>query len=199
MIDLTYYKEASIIIVGLSSAILAWVKFGTTKPSAISTASSGNASINDILNHLVKDIDGVKIVSIAEVTNGGGIPEIGKPLYLRNVFSTDVDTLRFYQDKHLLDGSFTAAINRVLQTGDASFVKDEFKDNNVKIWFEANEIAKTHFFLIGIDKGVRVLMLIANLTDIELIESGEHYKLLNAAAEIKKLAFKKSLFQKIFK
>jgi len=66
-------------VAAFGGTLLAWVKWTSdVKKTSIGIASSGNAEIQQIISDIAKSPD-IEIVSVVEITNGGGIPEIGKP------------------------------------------------------------------------------------------------------------------------
>ncbi len=184
-------------ISALLTAILGYIKFSKgIKDTEIFKASKGNAEIQDIINNICK-IENAKLVSVAEITNGGGIPEVGKPLYIRNIFCTDNDTLRLFEEKYLLEGVLISVLSRVIYSGHSSFTIADTNDEKVKSWFITKKVERSHHFLIGIDKGKRVLVLIVNLSTTERISDVSYFEIISAANKIKKLVESQSFFRKL--
>ena len=115
-------KEYGALIAGVAAfftSLLGWVKWGTDKSKTpVSIAVKGNSEIQDIIDQIVRNNEHINIVTVTEITNGGGIPEVGKPLYMKSLLSTDAETLLMYSDKYLLEGSLTTATSKVILNGD---------------------------------------------------------------------------------
>lgn len=194
-----FNKEFGVVLGGfaaLMTAILSWIKWGSdiTKTD-IGKATSGNTAIQAILSNIVKH-ENVEIVSIGEVTNGGGIPEIGKPLYIKTLFSTDYDTLHVYGDKYLIGGNLLQSFSNLLINGSTIFYKDEM-DKQIQTWFEAKGIKKVQHFLVGIESGKRVITMMVGYNDDVEISSEQNFDLISQSKNIKKLINDSSFFKKI--
>jgi len=184
-------------VAALVTAALAWFKYSDARRrTPVARAADGNTQIVDKINALVRAHDLVELVTVAEVTNGGGIPETGKPLYIRAMFSTDAETLLLFGEKYLMESALITAVSRTILKGDTFFTPDELSDPRVKSWFDAKGIKKTFYFLIGIDQGRRVLLLIVNSSEVGMMAQDQYFKILACAKEIKNIIAPAGLFKK---
>jgi hypothetical protein len=188
MFDIKEYGALLAGIAAFFTSLLGWIKWGTDKSKTpVSIAVKGNSEIQDIIDQIVRNNKHINIVTVTEITNGGGIPEVGKPLYMKSLLSTDAETLLMYSDKYLLEGSLTTATSKVILNGDTVFMPDDLSDHGLRAWFASKKIVKTVYFLIGIDAGTRVVLLAVNYNTLHQSNDAEYFSLLTSAKKIKKI------------
>jgi len=192
--------ELGNILTGVAAFITAIVTFFKYRSERTNTpayiAAQGNAAIIDKINEIKSSCPDAALVTVAEVTNGGGIPEIGKPLYIKANFSTDTETLLLFGEKYLMEGTLVSAVSRTILKGDTFFVPSEISDNHILSWFEEKGIQKTYFFLIGIEQGKRVLILIVNMKSMSMMTQQTYFRLVAATKQIKNIIAPPGIFKK---
>jgi hypothetical protein len=113
------------------------------------------------------------IVSIAEVSNGGGIPQMDKPLYIRALESTDEEAIKFWGNKTLVTHSIMEALQESFLSGSSSILTKEIDRVDVEAWSKVKKINKVFYFYIGMEENKRVLYLAVNSHELEDLSDDE--------------------------
>ncbi len=174
-------------IATLSGGILAWVKWWKPKGiehSEIYKAMEGNHQIDVILEDVRQRISNTVKVGIIETTNGGGIPTVGHLTYKKVIACTDSTVLRLFGEKTPNDQSYNDIIWQTLKNGEHTWWTDEMRDPAVVDLFKSTNITGGIVYLIGIEKGVRLLAIAVDFRDFYEPTPTERYMIREAKAQI---------------
>lgn len=177
------------LLVGVSAfagTVFGFYKYFKSRP-AVKVAIDGNVRITEEIDMLSKNIHSNPILFVSEVTNGGGIPAIGRPLYSKVIFSNDAPTLSLFGDKALMESNMTTIIGRTILKGDSFFIYDELSDPQTKAWFKQNDIKKVFVFYIGVESGKRALFLFVNSKHLSLLPTDQYLDCVSTVKRLKKL------------
>lgn len=168
------------------TAIISLLRYRETIPR-IAKVADGNKEIYNIIHGITNDIETIKHCTIIEYTNGGGIPEVGKPLYLKGLFSTDETVEKLYSEKTLLTQPTLSLVTDVITKGSGYMLPEEFKDSLVSLWCEKNGVKRVCQHLIGLDTNKRVLALVLNKTENQALNSTQLLQIIQATKKIRQL------------
>jgi hypothetical protein len=145
--------------------------------------------INYLLKSLEDSVVSRKIIcATAEVTNGGGIPRIDKPIYIKALNANHGEVLRLWgKDKTKCSPNMENAISNMLKDGVSGLDISEFQMKMVATWGNTREIAHVFYFLIGIDGNKRALILSVNSDSSKPLTPAEELIFFNAAKELKSI------------
>lgn len=138
-------------------------------------ALNGTGNINEILSELQSSFEGNNVIpAVLEITNGGGVPQEDKPLYLRAINSTNNEILQLWGNKSLVVAEMAKAISRLVISGSSSLLMDKFELKKVDFWAGAKSITRVHYFVVGWRSKCLTILAIntekpEDLTDQELL------------------------------
>jgi len=95
-----------------------------------------------------------------------------------------------------MESNLVTICSRAMLKGDTFSVPEELQSPLTGAWFEAKGIKKTYYFLIGVEDGVRVLMLLVNSRTIDLLPQNIYFELLADARKISNIIAPKGVFKK---
>ena len=99
-----YVKELFGSAAGIGLMLLAWLKyFRPERKSAFQMTANANVKLQRIIEGIPLLHRSIGIVTFSEITNGGGRPQGGKPLYMRVIKSTDFNTVVMFNEKFVLE------------------------------------------------------------------------------------------------
>lgn len=196
----TFAKYMGEWLTGLAALLTAVVGFLSWHKSCTQTsvykASTGNAAIADMLQDIAQHFGPKTIASLLEVSNGGGVPEVGKPLYMRCILSSDHETQNVFGEKFLMETNLITLHSRLILKGDMFFLPSELQNNMTRAWYETKEIARTHAFLVGIQRDVRTLVVMVNTTNPDLMPQKSYFFTLAKVGQIRNIIAPGGLFKK---
>jgi len=179
--------KAIVAVATLSGGILAWVKWWKPKGiehSEIYRAMEGNNKIDIALESIRQRVSNTVKVGIIETTNGGGIPTVDHMTYKKVIACTDSTVLRLFGEKTPNDQSYNDIIWQTLKNGEHTWWTDEMRDPAVVDLFNATGITGGLVYLIGIEKGIRLLAIAVDFKDGYVPTAAERHIIREVRAEI---------------
>ncbi|WP_435415035.1 hypothetical protein [Polaribacter aestuariivivens] len=185
-------------ITALFIAWQSWKKFKEQsqkeKKNKFLNALNGSENIDVLLKELQDKFTHKNIIpTLAEVTNGGGIPKADRPLYIKAINSTNSEVLHLWGAKTLVVSALNKAIIQLVNKGFSFLDIERFDLKKVEFWAGAKHIERVHYFTVGYKK--KALTILALNTDTKDEFTNEEYMIAQTYAEkIKKQMNKKKKF-----
>lgn len=158
------------------------------KKNPMYKATDGILEINAVITKLEKGIKSTKsICTLAELSNGGGVPKLDKPLYIRALNSTNIQSINLWGERVLCILPVIKAIHEMYLNRFGSLLISDYNMTNVETWANANNINKVFYYFIGGDGTKRSLVLAVNTATTNDVSIEEKLKIYEACSEIKRI------------